>query len=126
MAKYKVLIVEDDQMIQDGYAMALEAGNFTVLRANNGEEGLEISLKEKPDIILLDISMPIMDGLTMLEELRKDEGYGKDAKVILLTNLSANTEDIIKKVAQTAPLFYIVKTSLTFREVVNKIKEILK
>lgn len=126
MAKNKILIVEDDRLLQDGYALALQAENFQVLRANDGQEGLELALKEKPDLILLDILMPIMDGLQMLEELRKDESYGKKASVVLLTNLSATNEDIVKKVAQTGPMYYIVKSSLTFREVVEKIKEVLK
>lgn len=123
--KNKILVVEDEQQILDGYSIALENEGFAVLKAENGQIGLDAALKEEPDLILLDIIMPVMDGLTMLQKLREKNDYGKNVSVILLTNLSAGQEDIVKKVAETAPVYYIAKADFTFRQVVDKIKEVL-
>jgi len=125
MAQNKILIVEDDLLLQEGYALALQAEDFKVLKANDGKQGLEIALQEKPDLILLDILMPIMGGLEMLEKLRQDQDYGKTARVVLLTNLFSSNEDIAKKITQTEPIYYMMKSGLTFREVVENMKEIL-
>lgn len=121
--KKNILIVEDDPSTSDVYSIALIQQGFVVHTAFNGKEGLEKAQKEHPDLILLDILMPIMDGFTMLQELRKSGDYGKSVPVILLTNLSASNEDIIKKVAETEPVYYIVKISMGPEEIVEKIKE---
>ena len=123
--KNKILIVDDDSGIRDIYSIALSAKDFDVITAVNGEEGLEKSIKETPDLILLDISMPVMDGLTMLKKLRATNDYAKKVKVILLTNLSAGNEDIIKGVVETEPDYYIVKSSLSVSELVKKVKEVV-
>ena len=123
--KTKILIVEDDPTLLEGYGEAIASNGFLALKAKNGQEGLEIALREKPDLILLDILMPIMDGLTALQKLRQENEYGKNVPVILLTNLSANSEDIVENVAETKPAYYIAKADLTFRQVVEKIKELL-
>jgi two-component system KDP operon response regulator KdpE len=67
----QVLVVDDDPIIVKLVSMNLEAHDYAVISAGDGEEGLRIALEQSPDIILLDIMMPIMDGLEMLEELRK-------------------------------------------------------
>lgn len=122
----KVLIVDDEFSILDIYSTALSAEGFEVMTAVNGEEGLQRALNETPDLILLDILMPMVDGFTMLEKLRAANDYGKNVPVIMLTNLSASTEDIMKKVAKTEPVFYVVKSSLTPTELVKKLKEWLR
>jgi DNA-binding response OmpR family regulator len=123
--KIKILIVEDDLLLLEGYAVTLKSEGFSVLKAKDGQEGLEVALKEKPDLILADILMPVMDGFEMLKELRQEQDYGKNVPVILLTNLSADNEDVVKKIAESAPAYFIVKSDLTFRKVVEKIKEVL-
>ena len=80
-----VLIVEDNQSLQKALSEKLEHEGFKIYVGNNGQEGLISAYEHHPDIILLDFMMPVMNGLEMLAELRKDE-WGKDAKVILLTN----------------------------------------
>ena len=85
--KSKVLIVEDEMGIRELLKLKLSNEGFNILEAENGKMGLEIALKEKPDLILLDIIMPIMDGISMLGELRNDE-WGKKVPVIILSNLS--------------------------------------
>jgi len=123
--KNKILIVEDDEDFIWIVTQGLIKENFLVVSALNGEAGLEMIEKEKPDLVLLDILMPVMDGLTMLQKLRQGDDYEKKLPVILLTNLSANSEDIIKKVAETEPAHYIVKVNFSVKEIIEKIKGLL-
>lgn len=125
--KKKVLIVDDDANLVEIYSMVFKSEGFSVLVASSGKEGLKISLAETPDIILLDVLMPVMDGFEMLRELRKANEYGQNVPVIMLTNLSAGGKiDIIKKIAETGPVSYIVKSSFKPQDVVQKVKERLK
>src|SRR5450759_5223819 len=121
--KTKILVVEDEVVISKVYAEELRDQGFVVLTAMNGRDGLEIALREKPDLILLDILMPIMDGLTMMEKLRESGPYGKAVPIILLTNLSANEERIIQSLVKNEPAYYLVKSDWDLSGVVEKIKE---
>jgi len=85
--KKTILIVEDEVDLRSLLKMKLENEGFTVLEAENGKTGLDSALSLHPDMILLDIIMPIMDGLSTLRELRKD-AWGKNASVLILSNLS--------------------------------------
>ena len=82
--------------------------------------------EKKPDIILLDILMPKMDGLSMLRKLRQEGAYGKTVPVILLTNLNADSEETIRSIAETEPVYYIVKSSLSIQEVVARVRDCLE
>lgn len=121
--KTKILIVEDEKIIRKTYADELRDHGFSMLIAGNGREGLELALLEKPDLILLDILMPIMDGLTMMSKLRKKNLYGKNVPIILLTNLSAGEEKIMQAVTKNEPAYYLVKSDWDLRQVLEKIKE---
>lgn len=119
----KILIVEDElaytkiletNLIKEGYSVVVE---------ENGKKGLEAAKKELPDLILLDIRMPGMDGMAMLSLLRKEK-WGKKTKVILLTNLEPD-EKIIGKVFKTEPYYYFVKSDITLSELIDKIKKLL-
>jgi DNA-binding response OmpR family regulator len=81
----KILIVEDDPQLQRMYMRRFVADGYQVSLAENGQVGLEKAKLEHPDLILLDIMMPVMNGLEMLKLLRQDD-WGKEADVILLTN----------------------------------------
>ena len=70
-----------------------------IFQAKDGEEGLKVANEKHPDLILLDIIMPKMDGLTMMKELREGSEWGKKVAVILLTNLSSDEDRIIKSIA---------------------------
>ncbi|MBU1119004.1 response regulator [Patescibacteria group bacterium] len=83
----KILIVEDEIFLLDILEKRLEQKGFTVLKADDGEKGLEFALREHPDLILLDILMPKMDGLEMTKKLRED-AWGKNAHVVVLSNLN--------------------------------------
>ena len=121
--KTKILIVEDEAVISKTYAEELRDQGFLVLIAMNGSVGLEIASREKPDIILLDILMPVMDGLTMMGKLRESGLYGKNVPIILLTNLSASEEKIMKAITKDEPAYYLVKSDYTLSGVLEKIKE---
>jgi DNA-binding response OmpR family regulator len=121
--KTKILIVEDELVINKAYADELRDEKFFVLTATNGRDGLELALREKPDLILLDILMPIMDGLTMMDKLREKDLYGKNVPIILLTNLSASEEKIMRAITKNEPAYYLVKSDWNLSQVLEKIKE---
>ncbi len=118
----KILIVEDElayvKLLRDKLK-----DTYDVLDAPNGKLGLEMAKKHHPDLILLDNIMPEMDGMTMLNELRKDE-YGKSAKVIILTNLEVNST-IIMQTVKTQPVYYFVKSDTNLSGLLEKINELL-
>jgi len=125
MDKKKILIIEDEEAMQGVISKALENQGFTTFTASNGEEGLTVSLKEHPDLILLDILMPKMDGMVMLQKLRLDE-WGKAVPVIILTNLSPNASSVINSVLENEPAYYLIKSDVKLEGIVEKIKEVLK
>jgi two-component system response regulator MprA len=85
--KQSILIVEDEVSLRNALRDKFVREGFHVLEARDGVEGLEVALREHPDLILFDIVMPKMDGMTMLGKIRAD-AWGKSVKVIVLTNLS--------------------------------------
>lgn len=115
-----ILVVEDEEPMQLVLRDVLKVEGYNVLEAKNGIEGLELALKEHPDLILLDILMPKMDGLEMLKNLRADE-WGRKVPVIVLTNLSDN-DDIAKAVEEDV-FEYFVKTDIRIDEVIERIRE---
>ncbi len=121
--KKQILVVEDDAMISSMYKTKFEADGFEVLTADNGAAGLELAKKEKPDIIMLDIILPQLDGFSVLEAIKKEKAI-KDIPVIMLTNLG--TDEDKKKGQKMGALDYLVKASLTPGQVSAKIKEVLK
>ena len=117
--KNVILIVEDYAYLRELLKEKLNKEDFEVLEASDGRMGLETALREHPDIILLDIIMPVMDGISMLDKLRQDE-WGKNAIAIILSNLSEAkkiNEGIEKNVFD-----YLVKSDCNPDEVVTLIK----
>ena len=119
----KILLVEDDTFLVEMYTTKFELEGFEVVSAEDGKRGLELAKKENPDVILLDILMPKMDGFEVLDELKK-EAVTKDIPVILLTNLGQ--QDDIKKGFEKGAVGYLVKAHFMPSEVVDKIKGILE
>ncbi len=120
MAKSKIAIIEDDQAISQMYRIKFESEGYTVETAENGALGLELAEKMKPDIILLDLMMPEMNGDEMLEQLRK-RPWGKDIKVIILTNVGE--QEIPESVRSHNVSAFILKADMTPRQVVEVIKK---
>lgn len=119
-ASKKVLIVEDEAPLRNAVSDILSFEGFQVFQAKNGQEGLDIALAEHPDLILLDLMMPVMDGLTMLEKLREDKEWGKNASVILLTNI--NDPDKVAQATEAGSYDFLVKSDWNIEDVVRKIK----
>ncbi len=123
--KKKVLIVEDDQALLKVLAAGLGAKEFKVLTAKDGEEGLEVALNEKPDLILLDLLMPRMDGITMLKRLRDADGeWGQKVKVIILTNLE--DQDKLAAAVENRVYDYMIKSNWNISDVLKKVRLELK
>jgi|ERR1700722_14901100 len=119
----KILIVEDEFACIKLLHEQLTENGFIVVDAEDGKKGLEMAKKEKPDLILLDIKLPKMDGMTMLNLLRK-ENIGKKTKVIILTNLEPD-DKIILQIIKTEPTYYYIKSNIKLDELISKIKEIV-
>ena len=118
----KIAIVEDDPVINQMYRMKFESDGYEVEVADNGAKGIEMIEHFRPDIILMDLQMPEMDGATALGEIRKTD-WGKTIPVIILTNLGE--EEAPESVHKLGIKSYIVKAELTPRQVVQKTKEAL-
>jgi len=120
--KIKLALVEDDKLLSRILHEKLSSEGFEVLCAYNGRQGLSMVLKERPDLVLLDVIMPVMDGREMVQKLREDE-WGKTVPVIFLTNL--DRVDILMKM--DSRMFsvkdYIVKSDWKLEEVVEKIRK---
>lgn len=121
--KNKVLICEDDTVISSMYKLKLEQDGYMVLTADNGADGLEMAKKEKPNIILLDVMMPQLDGFSVLGEIRNVDGL-KKVPVLLLTNLG--TEEDKLKGEKMGATEYLVKANLTPGQVSEVVKKYLK
>lgn len=117
--KKVILVVEDDGSLRRALQNALSKENYTVLEATNGQQGLEIALREHPDFILLDIMMPVMDGQTMLKKLRQDH-WGATAKVAMLTNVTDN-QSILEALKNQELAFYL-KSDTPISTIVSDIK----
>jgi len=120
--KTKILVVDDEPNIVQTLQDRLEMNEYQVVTAGNGREGLEKVEQEKPDVILLDVIMPIMDGHEMLEMLRKQPG-GRDVSVIMLTARS-QTQDIARANACGID-DYIVKP-FDLSELLEKIESVVE
>jgi len=118
--KQTILIVEDEQALLKVYAERFSEEGFLVLKASNGQEGLDTALREKPDIILLDILMPVMDGLTMMQKLRENKTWDKSVPIIFLTNLSEHEERVMRSTNENKPAYYLVKSDWSLSSIVEK------
>lgn len=118
----KILVVEDDIDLREAIAEKFKSENFEVFEASDGEDGLEKALKIRPDLILLDLIMPRMDGTTMLRKLREDE-WGHLVPVIVLTNISD-----AEKLAEALEIGvdeYLLKAEWKLKDVVDKVRKII-
>jgi DNA-binding response OmpR family regulator len=118
----KVLIVEDDKNICEMYAITFMRRGFTVYTASDGRNAIQKFQNKQPDIVLLDIMMPQVDGYQVLNEIRKDtKTY---TPVIMLTNLDAN--DFTREAQLDNIDAYLIKSHHSPREVVDRTMEVLR
>lgn len=114
----KILIVEDDAALQGALKAKLTNEGFNAITASDGAEGLMAAMNEHPDLILLDIIMPKMDGITMMKKLRED-AWGKSAKIIFLTNLS--DPSMVMEALHEGAFDFLVKTDWKIDSVTDKV-----
>lgn len=119
--KKKVLIVEDDIALRKVLCDRLTDDGFEVSQAANGEEGLAQAIPNHPDIIILDIFMPKMDGISMLSKLRSADSWGKHVKVIVLTN--STDADTVAKVSGFGSTEFLIKSEWSLEALVARIRE---
>jgi len=118
----KILIVEDEPALLRVLSDKFTNEGFSVLEAKNGLTGLKVALEEKPEVILLDILMPELDGMEMMRRLRESNTYGKTVPIVILTNLDAD-EKITWAVAKDEPAYYLIKSNVDMDEIVGKVNQ---
>ncbi len=121
--RFKILVVEDENFLLDLYQTKLIQEGYEVLIGSNGVEGVELATKHLPDLILLDILMPEIDGYAMLKKIKANHKT-KNIPVIIFSNLSQKTE--IEKGLKLGARDFIVKTSVTPTQLAKKVKEYLR
>lgn len=119
----KVLLIEDEVLILRMYEKIFNFEGFDVVSAVDGIDGLDKAKTTKPDLILLDIMMPKMDGLRVLENLKGDVTT-KDIPVVVLTNLSSDV--VIKDAFAKGAVGYLVKSEVVNEKIVDEIRQYLK
>ncbi len=119
----KILIVEDDKFISNAYKIKLEKSGFEIILATDGQEAINILKTQVPDLILLDLVMPIKDGFATLKEIKANPEWSS-IPVIVASNLGL-TEDIDRAMTMGAT-GYIVKTDLSMSELVGKVMATIK
>jgi DNA-binding response OmpR family regulator len=120
----KVLIAEDEQAMLGALTEKFKREGCIVMQAENGEVALDLAEKEKPDVILLDILMPKMDGIEVMKRIRKSD-WGKKVPILVLTNLPADGK-IMVGIAENEPSYYLVKSDWKLYEVVEKVQDCFK
>lgn len=116
-----ILIIEDDQTLQTAYRLLLENEGHKVATADNGEEGLNVLKTSKPDLILLDLLMPVMGGLEFLQKFRKKD---KDTKVVVLTNF--DQDEHIEEAQKLGAYKYIIKANSAPSELAQLVNHLIE
>ncbi len=123
MESKRILIIDDDLFVSDLYSLDLQKAGFIVTTASSGEMGLSKIQIEKPDIVLLDIAMPGLDGIKVLEKIRENKEFNA-IRVLLLTNI--RDDQTIRLGLSKGADGYLLKTSLTPEQVVTEVQKSLQ
>jgi len=118
----KILFIEDESALQKTFKDILEKEGYEVIKALDGEVGLKLAEEKKPDLILLDLILPKIDGFEVLKGLKENEET-KDIPVIIFTNLEGAGD--IQKALELGATTYLVKANYSLEEIVTKIKQAL-
>lgn len=122
--KRVILVTEDEKNLSDILTDKLHTEGYEVITAGDGEQGLKLALERKPDLVILDIVMPKMNGMQVLAKLREDE-WGKGVKVICLTNKQLDSE-VADNLGKYSPMYYLLKAESSLEEIVEMVKNALK
>ena len=123
MTNTRVLLIEDDKFLRRACEVGLKKRGFAVITASDGEEGLQQARSGSPDIILLDMLMPRMNGLEALTALKNDE-QTRSIPVVILSNSSIEAD--IKKAKEMGAAGYLVKASLSLQELADRVVSFLE
>jgi DNA-binding response OmpR family regulator len=118
----KILVIEDEVTLQKAMVDILVATGYQAIGANDGEQGLALAKSEKPDIILLDIILPKMNGFDVLKALKADEET-KPIPVIMLTNLESSND--IEQALSLGAMTYLVKSNYELDDIVKRVRDTL-
>ncbi len=118
----KILIIEDEKFLRELISQKLKNEGFEILQAVNGEDGIKIAKQEKPELILLDLFLPDIDGWKVIEEIKKDSLLNK-ISIIILSNYSQ--KEYIEKGLKLGVDDFLIKAHLTPDEIIKKIKGVL-
>ena len=121
--KYKVLLIEDDKTFIDLLRNKCIDAGFDIEVAENGAQGLKLAIETHPDVVVTDLTMPIMDGFEFLKELREDS-WGKKVPVIILSNYG--DFDRISKALDIGAFYYLVKSDVEPKDVLSYIEKAIK
>ena len=124
MATRKIVLVEDDEVLAKVALTELTDAGFALIEAEDGGKGLGMALSEHPAIILLDINLPVMDGLTVMKNLREDV-WGKKVPVLIFTVVEPDNK-VMHTITQYEPSYYLVKSKWKIEDIVNRVKEIFE
>lgn len=119
-----ILLIEDDEFLAATYKAKFEEEGFTLSVENNGEEGLKSALGHHPDLVLLDVRIPKMDGMTVMKKLREDK-WGEKVPIIILTNFDVN-DGGIPELTANHPAYYLLKADTTLDEMVDRAREVIE
>lgn len=119
----RILLVEDDAQLSTLIREHLQQ-RFSVTIASDGEVGLR-ALVEQPDLILLDMMLPKIDGSELMKLIREKGEWGQQVPIIIVSNLSPDTNEILKVSAAYTPAFYLVKADLSLDQITEKVNTAL-
>lgn len=112
----KILVVEDDQLIQRMYGRSLAQAGYTVVFANNGPEALDVATHERPDTILMDVMMPGMDGIEVLKELKANPATAPVPVIMLSAN---DDPELMQHALETGAVKYLTKSDVEPKQIVE-------
>lgn len=117
----KVLVVEDEASMRKMMTGVLQQAGFVVIEASNGKEGEEKAIAEKPNAIVTDNMMPILNGVDMIGEIRQSSEWGAKVPIILMTNV--NDMNAVNKSLQSGGVDYLMKSDIQLDDIVNLVKQ---
>lgn len=118
----KILFIEDESALQKTFGDVLTSEGYEIISALDGEGGLRLAKSEKPDLILLDLILPKINGFEVLKQLRGDKET-QNISIIVLTNLEGTGD--VEKAMEMGATTYLVKANYTLEDVLKKIKQAL-
>ncbi|MSU54750.1 MAG: response regulator [Candidatus Staskawiczbacteria bacterium] len=119
----KILLIEDEDMLRELITKRLTIGGYEIIQSTDGISGLKAAQEQRPDLVLLDIVLPGIDGFEVLEKIKNDASLSR-MPVVMLSNLSQKND--IEKALKLGAVDYFIKINFTSEEVLEKIKNILK